>query len=81
MVSDAEANHLHHGTTNDPLYRLAAVIVNPYSNAVGTLERIDPEQWRQSFDTNVMGAVITSQKFLPTVWTSSYCRIVRMFCL
>ncbi|KAF9979862.1 hypothetical protein BGZ65_005891, partial [Modicella reniformis] len=66
-VSEAEAKHPHHDKTDNPLYRLAAVIVNPHTNAVGAIEKIDLEQWRHSINTNVIGAVIASQKFLPVL--------------
>ncbi|KAG0196371.1 hypothetical protein BGX28_010226, partial [Mortierella sp. GBA30] len=64
-VSEAEAKRRHHGKTDSPLYRLAAVIVNPHSSTLGPIEKVDLDQWRQSIDTNVTGTVIATQKFMP----------------
>ena len=66
-VSEAEAKRRHHGKTDSPLYRLAAVIVNPHHAVVGSIEKVDLEQWRRSIETNITGTVIASQKFLPLV--------------
>ncbi|KAF9133083.1 hypothetical protein BGW39_010615 [Mortierella sp. 14UC] len=64
-VSEAEAKRRHHGKTDTPLFRLAAVIVNPHTSAVGTIEKVDLNLWRQAIDINITGAVIASQKFMP----------------
>ncbi|KAG0276829.1 hypothetical protein BGZ95_006980 [Linnemannia exigua] len=64
-VSEAETKRLHHGKTATPLFRLAAVIVNPHMGAVGTIENIDLDLWRQAVDTNITGAIIAAQKFMP----------------
>ncbi|GJJ77816.1 hypothetical protein EMPS_10175 [Entomortierella parvispora] len=64
-VSEAEAKRRHHGKTDPPLYRLAAVIVNPHQSVVGSIERVDLELWKQSIDTNITGTVLASQKFMP----------------
>ncbi|KAF8929540.1 hypothetical protein EDD21DRAFT_225695 [Dissophora ornata] len=64
-VGEIEAMTRHHGKTNSPLFRLAAVVVNPHSSALGTIEKVDLELWRQSIDTNVIGTAIVVQKFLP----------------
>jgi len=66
-VSEAEAKRRHHGKTDSPLYRLAAVIVNPHQSVVGSVENVDLELWRQSIDTNITGTVLASQKFMPLV--------------
>ncbi|KAK3843340.1 MAG: hypothetical protein J3R72DRAFT_116708 [Linnemannia gamsii] len=64
-VSEAEAKRRHHGKTDTPLFRLAAVIVNPHTNAVGAIEKVDLDLWRQAVDTNITGAIIAAQKFMP----------------
>ncbi|KAF9924389.1 hypothetical protein BGZ67_009285 [Mortierella alpina] len=64
-VSEAEAKRRHHGKTDSPLYRLAAVIVNPHSSTIGSIEKVDLDQWRESIESNIIGTVIASQKFLP----------------
>ncbi|KAG0360710.1 hypothetical protein BG005_010070 [Podila minutissima] len=64
-VSEAEAKRRHHGKTDSPLFRLAAVIVNPHSAVVGSIEKVDLDEWRQSIDSNVTGTVIAAQKFMP----------------
>ncbi|KAF9905766.1 hypothetical protein EC991_001304 [Linnemannia zychae] len=64
-VSEAEAKRRHHGKTDTPLFRLAAVIVNPHASAVGTVEKVDLGLWRQAIDVNITGAVIAAQKFMP----------------
>ncbi|KAG0258640.1 hypothetical protein BG011_003166 [Mortierella polycephala] len=64
-VSAAEANRRHHGKTDSPLFRLVAVIVNPHSSVVASIEKVDLEQWRQSIDSNITGTVIAVQKFMP----------------
>ncbi|KAF9428643.1 hypothetical protein BGZ94_001611 [Podila epigama] len=66
-VSEAEAKRRHHGKTDSPLFRLAAVIVNPHSAVVGSIEKVDMDQWRQSIDCNITGTVITAQQFMPTM--------------
>jgi NAD(P)-dependent dehydrogenase (short-subunit alcohol dehydrogenase family) len=66
-VSEAESKRRHHGKTDTPLYRLAAVIVNPQSSAVGSIEKVDLDLWRQAVDANITGAVIAAQKFMPLV--------------
>ncbi|KAF9350954.1 hypothetical protein BGX26_010921 [Mortierella sp. AD094] len=64
-VGEAEAKRRHHGKTDSPLFRLAAVIVNPHSATLGSIEKVDLELWRQSINTNITGTVIATQKFLP----------------
>ncbi|KAF9320463.1 hypothetical protein BG003_006060 [Podila horticola] len=64
-VSEAEAKRRHHGKTDSPLFRLAAVIVNPHSAVVGSIEKVNLDEWRQSIDSNVTGTVIAAQKFMP----------------
>ncbi|KAG0096426.1 hypothetical protein BGZ93_004550 [Podila epicladia] len=64
-VSEAEAKRRHHGKTDSPLFRLAAVIVNPHSTVVGSIEKVNLDEWRQSIDSNVTGTVIAAQKFMP----------------
>ncbi|KAG0347896.1 hypothetical protein BG004_006615 [Podila humilis] len=64
-VSEAEAKRRHHGKTDSPLYRLAAVIVNPHSAVVGSIENVDLNEWRQSIDGNITGTVVAAQKFMP----------------
>ncbi|KAF9386818.1 hypothetical protein CPB97_003300 [Podila verticillata] len=64
-VSEAEAKRRHHGKTDSPLFRLAAVIVNPYSAVVGSIEKVNLDDWRQSVDNNITGTVIAAQKFMP----------------
>ncbi|KAG0291073.1 hypothetical protein BGZ96_005539 [Linnemannia gamsii] len=64
-VSEAESKRRHHGKTDTPLYRLAAVIVNPQSCAAGSIEKVDLDLWRQAVDANITGAVIAAQKFMP----------------
>ncbi|KAG0023461.1 hypothetical protein BGZ82_010737 [Podila clonocystis] len=64
-VSEAEAKRRHHGKTDSPLFRLVAVIVNPHSAVVGSIEKVDLDEWRQSIDSNVTGTVIAAQKFMP----------------
>lgn len=66
-VSEAEAKRRHHGKTDSPLFRLAAVIVNPHSAVVGSIEKVNLDEWRQSIDSNVTGTVIAAQKFMPLV--------------
>lgn len=66
-VSEAEAKRRHHGKTDSPLFRLAAVIVNPYSAVVGSIEKVNLDDWRQSVDNNITGTVIAAQKFMPLV--------------
>ncbi|KAF9946877.1 hypothetical protein BGZ72_011060 [Mortierella alpina] len=64
-VSEAEAKRRHHGKTDSPLYRLSAVIVNPHSSTIGSIEKVDLDQWRESIESNIIGTVVASQKFLP----------------
>ncbi|KAG0309571.1 hypothetical protein BGZ98_000896 [Dissophora globulifera] len=64
-VSDAEASYRHHGKTDRSLFRLAAVVVSPSSSALGPVEKVNLELWRQAIDTNITGAVVVSQKFMP----------------
>ncbi|KAI1316388.1 hypothetical protein EDD11_010030 [Mortierella claussenii] len=64
-LSDAEAKRRHNSQTDGPLYRLAAVILNPHSVALGSIEKVDLELWRHSIDANITGTVIATQKFLP----------------
>ncbi|KAF9093426.1 Protein unc-50 [Mortierella sp. AM989] len=64
-VGEAEAKRRHHGKTDSPLFRLAAVILNPYSVTIGPIENVNLELWRQSIDTNITGTVVATQKFLP----------------
>ncbi|KAF9306063.1 hypothetical protein BGZ74_007776 [Mortierella antarctica] len=64
-VSEAEAKRRHHGKADSPLFRLAAVIVNPHSAVVASIEKVDLDEWRQSIDSNVTGTVIAAQKFMP----------------
>ncbi|KAF9103157.1 hypothetical protein BGX29_003715 [Mortierella sp. GBA35] len=64
-VSEAETKRRHHGKTDSPLYRLAAVIVNPHSSPVGSIEKVDLDLWRQAVDANITGSVIAAQKFMP----------------
>ncbi|KAI8360202.1 hypothetical protein B0O80DRAFT_196872 [Mortierella sp. GBAus27b] len=66
-VRDAEAKQMHHDKNQTPLFRLTAVVVNPHGNTVDAIEKIDLEQWRRCLDLNVTGAVVASQKFLPTL--------------
>ncbi|KAG0314609.1 hypothetical protein BGZ99_007964 [Dissophora globulifera] len=64
-VSDAEARYRHHDKTDRSLFRLAAVVVSPSSSALGPVEKVNLELWRQAIDTNITGAVVVSQKFMP----------------
>ncbi|KAF9087076.1 hypothetical protein BGX23_008378 [Mortierella sp. AD031] len=64
-VNEAETKRRHHGKTDSPLYRLAAVIVNPHSSPVGSIEKVDLDLWRQAVDANITGSVIAAQKFMP----------------
>ncbi|KAF9175604.1 hypothetical protein BGX21_003204 [Mortierella sp. AD011] len=64
-VAEAEAKRRHHGKTDNPLFRLAAVIVNPHSAIIGSIEKVNLELWRQSIDVNITGTVVATQKFLP----------------
>ncbi|KFH64347.1 hypothetical protein MVEG_10172 [Podila verticillata NRRL 6337] len=64
-ISEAEAKRRHHGKTDSPLFRLAAVIVNPHSAVVGSIEKVNLDDWRQSVDNNITGTVIAAQKFMP----------------
>ncbi|KAG0053669.1 hypothetical protein BGZ83_000664 [Gryganskiella cystojenkinii] len=64
-VSEAEAKRRHHGKTDTPLFRLASVIVVPHHAVMGPIEKVNLEEWRRSVDSNITGAIIASQKFMP----------------
>lgn len=64
-VSEAESKRRHHGKTDTPLFRLAAVIINQHSSPVGSIEKVELDLWRQAVDTNITGTVIAAQKFMP----------------
>ncbi|KAF9584805.1 hypothetical protein BGW38_005120 [Lunasporangiospora selenospora] len=64
-IQEAEAKRLHHTKTESPLFRLAAVIVNPHSMVVGSVEKVDLEEWRKAIDANITGTVVAVQKFMP----------------
>lgn len=66
-VSEAESKRRHHGKTDTPLFRLAAVIINQQSSPVGSIEKVELDLWRQAVDANITGAVIAAQKFMPLV--------------
>lgn len=66
-VSEAESKRRHHGKTDTPLFRLAAVIINQHSSPVGSIEKVELDLWRQAVDTNITGTVIAAQKFMPLV--------------
>ncbi|KAG9066175.1 hypothetical protein KI688_001394 [Linnemannia hyalina] len=64
-VSEAESKRRHHGKTDTPLFRLAAVIINQHSSPTGSIEKVDMDLWRQAVNTNITGAVIAAQTFMP----------------
>ncbi|KAF9149424.1 hypothetical protein BG015_008785 [Linnemannia schmuckeri] len=64
-VIEAESKRRHHGKTDTPLFRLAAVIINQHSSPVGSIEKVELDLWRQAIDANITGTVIAAQKFMP----------------
>ncbi|KAF9545943.1 hypothetical protein EC957_010328 [Mortierella hygrophila] len=64
-VSEAESKRRHHGKTDTPLFRLAAVIINQHSSPPGSIEKVELDLWRQAVNTNITGTVIAAQTFMP----------------
>ncbi|KAG0232578.1 hypothetical protein BGW42_008092 [Actinomortierella wolfii] len=47
-----------------PLFRLAAIIVNPQVSVVAPIEHVNVDQWRHAVDVNVTGSLVIVQKFM-----------------
>ncbi|KAF9979082.1 hypothetical protein BGZ73_006319 [Actinomortierella ambigua] len=87
--TDVVVQREQHATTADqgaPVFRLAAIIVQPPATVVvGSIEHVDLELWRRAFDVNVVGSIIILQKFMPllrrTLTLPSPCRSPRVLLL
>ncbi|KAF8984651.1 hypothetical protein BGZ46_007357 [Entomortierella lignicola] len=51
--------------SNEPVFRLSTVIVNPKEVVKGPIEELDVDAWRQCLEVNVTGTILIVQRLLP----------------